>query len=148
MSANLQISMKADFLGLPIDAAYKKSGTTQIFVLYGKAEERKAFTLNELIQQLGSTLTLGTINADTFKGLLPSELGDDVLFYLEYVYCVKGADTATEYALKISMDPGGITDGFIVKVSAITFMLWTTSKPAILDEMGIAQNQALLDYAG
>lgn len=165
--ANIQVLAKANVLGLPVDAAYqKKADGSSEMIVFGSVSNPTPMSLSDLLTELGTLVTLGSINTDTITNALPDELAkalDSITFSLNLVYFRRqvpapGANNSTnansntattdtkgsEYAFDISVNLGGITAGFPVEVQSVSFKIWATANTQVLQEMDITRINKLL----
>ena len=113
MSAQTQIAIKAKVLRAPVDAVYEKKADKEkqdinldgsnvtfnvnesTFVIYGHPDNPESLTLTELFTELATMFTLGTVDAETIKGLLPDSIQavmDSVGLTVRNIYWARTGD--------------------------------------------------------
>ncbi len=160
-AARIQVLAKADVLGLPVDAAYqRKENNSSEIVVYGSVPNPKPMSLADLLTELGNLVTLGTVKPATITDALPSTLATlkHITFSLDLVYFRRKskapantsdptptAPIGSDYAFEVSVNLGGVSADFPMKVLSMSFKIWTTTNAQVLEEMGITKFNKLLE---
>jgi len=163
--ANIQVLAKANVLGTPIDAGFMKNGAESVMVVYGKPEiPSVGETISQFITKIGKMVD-GFPTANDIKGKLPKKLADafdNITVTLQEVYLVIKSEDKTEenttttttttkptseFAFWLEISSGNLTEGWPIEVQSVSFKIWSTTNPKILEEMNISEMQKLLNYS-